>query len=172
MQLGQQRQEQLLAHGPGRVQRHRLVDQVIDLALGQLRHRQHQGMALTLPVILRHLGGFARWLRRVQQRLDLTHRNATVDPGENAQDPLHMLGIEQSVALGRAVRHDQTIATLPGAQCDGVDTGLPGDLAYGQPALRQGLGKVDPQVFAGAGVGFVLHQIAFRKLRFSGCGCR
>jgi hypothetical protein len=117
-----------------------------------LCHGQQQGVALALPIVLHGLFG---WLRRFEQRLDFAHRHAAIDPGEDALDPLHMLGIEQAMTLGGAVRHDQAVASLPGPQRDGIDAGLPGHFAYGKPALRQRfkrqrLGKVDAEVFAGA----------------------
>ncbi|MNP42824.1 hypothetical protein D3C76_1366130 [compost metagenome] len=79
-----------------------------------------------MPVVVH---GLVKGLRGVEQLLDLADGNATVEPGEDRQDALHMLGAEQSMALGCALRHDQAIATFPGAQGDGVDAGLPGHFA-------------------------------------------
>ena len=76
------------------------------------------------------------------------------------------------MTLGRALRDDQTIAPFPRTQRDRIDAGLPRHFADRQPAIVEGFLEIGAEVFLGAGVGAHVHQIKFRRLRFSGCGCR
>ncbi|MNK97139.1 hypothetical protein D3C87_1174570 [compost metagenome] len=168
-QFGQEWQQKLFTQGSRRVQRHDLVDAIVQRSLVQLHDRLEQRLALRVPVIF---DLFAKGLRGVEQLLDLANGDAAVEPGEDRQDALHMLGREQSMALGCALRHDQAITPFPGAQGDGVHAGLAGHFANGQPAFIERFLEVAAQPFAGAAVEYGFHQIAFRRLRFSGCGCR
>ncbi|MNG01598.1 hypothetical protein D3C84_845860 [compost metagenome] len=145
----QQGQEQLLAQGAWRVERHGLVDGVVQGPFAQLRDGVQQGMAQHLPIVFNEP---AEGLRGVEQLLDLADGHAAVDPGEYRQNALYMFSREQPVPLGCALRHDQAIATFPGSQRHGVHPGLPGDFADRQPAFVQGLLEVGTEVFAGAAV--------------------
>ncbi|MNI30534.1 hypothetical protein D3C73_843830 [compost metagenome] len=122
-----------------------------------------------MPVVV---DGLAEYLRRIEQFLDLADGDATVEPSEDGLDALYMVGREQPMPLGCALRHDQTVAPLPGAQGHGIDAGQARHFTDGQPAFVQRFFKVIAEVFAGAGVECLFHQMAFRRLRFSGCGCR
>ncbi|MNR40404.1 hypothetical protein D3C85_1586870 [compost metagenome] len=104
--------------------------------------------------------------------LDLADGNAAIEPGKNRQNALNMLGAEQPMPLGRTLRHNQAISPFPGAQGHGIDASLASHLTNGQPAFIEGLCEVGAHVCSGAGVEWGFHQIAFRRLRFSGCGCR
>ena len=153
-ELGQQRHQQLLAQRPWRIQGDGLIDAVIQRALIERGDRRQQRLMQTLPIVFH---GFREGLRRIEQWLDLADRNATVEPGEDGHDSLHMFSAIQSMALGRALGHHQAVATFPRAQGDGVDAGLPRDFANRQPALVEGFLEVGAEVFPGAAVGFIVH---------------
>jgi len=74
----------------------------------------------------------------VDQVLDLADRNAAIEPGQDFHHPLYVFFRIQAVPFGRAVRHDQAVATFPGAQGHGIHAGLPCHLTDRNPALFKG----------------------------------
>ncbi|MNN14424.1 hypothetical protein D3C81_1274870 [compost metagenome] len=99
LQSGQQGHQQLLAQGSRRIQRHRLIDAVIQGAFLQSADCLQQRLQQGVPIVVDEL---AEGLRRVEQWLDLADGNATVEPGEDGLDALYVVGREQPMALGRA----------------------------------------------------------------------
>ena len=134
-QFAQQWQQQLLAEGARRIQGQVAVEQIVQLPLRQLQHGFEQLLALLAP--LAGLG-LRYGVAAAEQFIDLTDRDATVEPGEDGLDARHVFAVVQTVTLGRAAGHDQAVAALPGAQGDRVDAGLAGHVANRQPALVQG----------------------------------
>jgi len=127
----QQRQQQLFTERDGRVQRHGLIELLVEGALGQVAHRFDQRLLAQLPV---PLWGNAWGV--FKQLTDLADRSTTLEP---AQDRLHLLdlvGAVQTMPLGRALRLEQTIAPLPGAQGDRVYPSAASKLADGHQIFR------------------------------------
>ena len=167
-QIVEQGHQQLFAERASGVERHRLIEAIIQAALGQFTDGLHHGLAPGLPVTV---GCFGWSRRRVKQRLDLADRDTTIEPQQNVLDALDVFGRKQAMTLGRAVRHDQAIAALPGTQSHGIHTGDARHFTNGQPAFSQCLAVVRVR-----GIGHdqvIIHgQMALRRLRSSGCGCR
>ena len=167
-QLIEQRHQQSLAHGACGVERHDLVETIIEAALGQLTDGFNQGMTPNLPVAA---GCFVRRTGCIKQWLDLADSHAAVEPQHNLLDPLNMLCGKQPMPLGGAMGDDQSVATLPGTQGHCVDPRNTRNITYGQPTLCQCLAVVRIRCVGHNQV--VVHgQMALRRLRFSGCGCR
>ncbi len=135
----QQRQHQLLTQGAWRVERHGLVDRVIDPALGQIADRGYQVLAQRLPFVF---DGVRDDLGGVDKVFNLADRYAAVEPSEDGVDALHVFGAEQPMTFGCALGHDQPVAAFPGAQGHGVDAGLARHFTNRQPAVLEGLGDV------------------------------
>jgi hypothetical protein len=67
-----------------------------------------------------------------EQLADLADRQAATGPVQDVADALHILGRVQAMAAFGALRADQPVATLPGAQGYRVDAGQAHHIAHGQ----------------------------------------
>ncbi|MNI55574.1 hypothetical protein D3C73_1105340 [compost metagenome] len=127
----EQWQQQFLAQGDGRIQRHGLIELLVEAALGQVGDGLYQLLLAGLPVAL---GSDAGWL--VEQLAHLADRCAPFQPGQDRFDAFDLVAAIQAVAFGGTLRLQQPVAPLPGAQGYRIHTGAACQFTDGHGRFR------------------------------------